>query len=477
MRRIEGIMTKSDRVGRCTARRGVCPIGCTPPIAPGKANCWTLCATDLVYASNMTLRRLSRREVSRIYIEDPDTPTYTVRNIPERDLANTAARAILWSGVRNDGQHCTLLASGGLHAEHSMVGQADGQGTIDSLEERDALMERRLGDILDSVTFLDRKDGGFTLLLRVPGKVPTAADAPASQVTLDAYLPPREVAEHAHDLEQPLRQIAHTFFHTIAIPHLQRLASRFDLSGLPAVRGGDVAASQLNNASNAMFKATAPSSSHYRVRIIDNIVGQDIFEVPSEDFDEEDSEMDRFFSSEAVISAVEEAEEELRRKRAVSKEQAFKLPLEKTNDPPQPARRGNAVSGHQPRVPARPGTINTSTSSCAVSSDVATLPGATVLSIGHNTDKALDQLKLDDSVIPELRSIMSTVRSTRWTQAIMARPWGIGSPGATKLAHAMLCDLGLISGLQPRRRSWLQVFIFLLVLVESLLLLYLFYPA
>lgn len=65
---------------------------------------------------------------------------------------------------------------------------------------------------------------------------------------------------------------------------------------------------------------------------------------------------------------------------------------------------------------------------------------APIISIGLNTDRVLDRFQLDDSLIPHLRVLASTVRSGRWEETLCTPDWGLSYEQAAKLADALLLD-------------------------------------
>lgn len=64
-----------------------------------------------------------------------------------------------------------------------------------------------------------------------------------------------------------------------------------------------------------------------------------------------------------------------------------------------------------------------------------------LISIGPNTDAALDQLKLGDEILPKLRMLVSTVRSSRWEAVFRSPKWDLNYEHASLLAKALLTDL------------------------------------
>ena len=64
-----------------------------------------------------------------------------------------------------------------------------------------------------------------------------------------------------------------------------------------------------------------------------------------------------------------------------------------------------------------------------------------IISIGLQTDRALDELDLDDLLIPHLRQLVSTVRSSKWESTLCSSGYGLQPDEAAHLKIALLEDL------------------------------------
>ena len=73
---------------------------------------------------------------------------------------------------------------------------------------------------------LDHLDGGFSLLVRVPGTFPSNPDS----LKVDCYIPPHEMRDST--TEQHVRVMIQYFIENITIRHLQVLKERFANSNL-----------------------------------------------------------------------------------------------------------------------------------------------------------------------------------------------------------------------------------------------------
>lgn len=64
-----------------------------------------------------------------------------------------------------------------------------------------------------------------------------------------------------------------------------------------------------------------------------------------------------------------------------------------------------------------------------------------LISIGPNTDSALDRFNLGDELLPKLRVLVSTVRSSRWESVFRSQQWDLTYDQALVLSRALLTDL------------------------------------
>ena len=79
---------------------------------------------------------------------------------------------------------------------------------------------------------MDRIDGGLSILLRVPGVLPHDGVITASNIRVDAYLPPREVELHRKELERAIGRLAQIFGQEIACCHLKHFEERCRASAI-----------------------------------------------------------------------------------------------------------------------------------------------------------------------------------------------------------------------------------------------------
>ncbi|KAG1848570.1 hypothetical protein F4604DRAFT_1935349 [Suillus subluteus] len=64
-----------------------------------------------------------------------------------------------------------------------------------------------------------------------------------------------------------------------------------------------------------------------------------------------------------------------------------------------------------------------------------------LISIGPNTDAALDQFKLRDELLPKLHVLVRTVQSSHWELVLRSQKWDLNYEQASILANALLADL------------------------------------
>lgn len=70
----------------------------------------------------------------------------------------------------------------------------------------------------------DRIDGGISLLLRCPGQL--QPEVGVENITLDAYITPRELKEGGKEVDEGVALLAQSFGQDFVLPHLRRFAGR-----------------------------------------------------------------------------------------------------------------------------------------------------------------------------------------------------------------------------------------------------------
>jgi hypothetical protein len=66
-----------------------------------------------------------------------------------------------------------------------------------------------------------------------------------------------------------------------------------------------------------------------------------------------------------------------------------------------------------------------------------------IISIGSNTDAALDRFHLDDVLIHQLHTLVTTVRSSKWEAKLRGGDWGLNYEQAVTLSNALHADIGI----------------------------------
>jgi len=67
--------------------------------------------------------------------------------------------------------------------------------------------------------------------------------------------------------------------------------------------------------------------------------------------------------------------------------------------------------------------------------------GGALISIGPHTDAIFDRFHLNDILIPQLRILATTVRSSKWEAVLRSTKWGLNYEQAVNLSRAMAADI------------------------------------
>jgi hypothetical protein len=98
-----------------------------------------------------------------------------------------------------------------------------------------------------------------------------------------------------------------------------------------------------------------------------------------------------------------------------------------------------------PSASASPPTPVPAGNQATCSNSVAVIPAFTaipLISIGTNTDSALDRLGLPDTFIPQLHKLLATVRSNMWEARLQTAEYGnLDFEQATTLSNALKADI------------------------------------
>ncbi|KAH9972039.1 hypothetical protein BGW80DRAFT_1459979 [Lactifluus volemus] len=173
--------------------------------------------------------------------------------------AETAARVEVRAGCHADDCHSEAVNKGGLHLNYLELWKETRMIKPGAVNSQADVVRSTLKDTIDSITMLDRIDGGFSLFLHAPGFLPPNQEK--ENTLIDGYLPPREVMNHGANLQAPLERILHTFLQDIAQPHWSHSQHYREVSKLPAEATEVQQGHRYSN--GASFFATQPGSSHF----------------------------------------------------------------------------------------------------------------------------------------------------------------------------------------------------------------------
>lgn len=67
--------------------------------------------------------------------------------------------------------------------------------------------------------------------------------------------------------------------------------------------------------------------------------------------------------------------------------------------------------------------------------------GGAIISIGPHTDATLDRFHLPDTLVPRLRNLSTTVRSSKWEATLRTTSWALSFEQASNLSKAMVADI------------------------------------
>ncbi|EPQ50028.1 hypothetical protein GLOTRDRAFT_141640 [Gloeophyllum trabeum ATCC 11539] len=350
---------------------------------------------------------------------------FYIRYIPNAPLAMTGFRAIKLSGTSTDNRDFDLLGNGGLHEDYIVPGPSPEE------DRQYETIGKTMNMVRDLCAYMDRSDGGFTFVLRTRGAaIPTDSDRSCGpMVPLQLYLPAREVSE-AFDIVNVVDRIKRIFVEDIALPHFRRFAERCERSNIEPVQ---LELEEFDSGDDSQVTEDGTESSedpaNQRDRLPDEVI-------------------EKWLS----CGSLEEAEEYIR---------PFLAP-----------------AAAEPSLDRKPVVNQTWGAANDNSSHITSR--VPIISIGSHTDAVIDQLHLDDNLIPKLHEIPCSVRSSRWKEAILRDGWDLSESDAHSLAQAMLSD---ICGDLKRhykvseagiRRSGCMSTLVVIILIETSLLVFLF---
>ncbi|KDQ49058.1 hypothetical protein JAAARDRAFT_278107 [Jaapia argillacea MUCL 33604] len=346
-------------------------------------------------------------------------------------------------------------------------------------------------------------------------------------ISIEAYLPPREMGTHSADFKAPIGMIVAIFGADIAIPHLTRLEKRCGHSGVPPAYLGDRVKdlkAQPTKGEEGVYNIPLPvsaGSAHYQFggrefRSWKRFVNEDEYG----DFRWMADASVRKMATELEMLNVHAAPVGVQRNEFQQNSKREGRPPFAIVGPRSHGEKGrgsnqsNVPNGLSSTIPSTTRTIfptssvpldtgtpvaeHTNACGSEVSEDVdpaaapaslpdgssaaatdshgslvSSLPSSSVplITLGPATDALLDKFGLDDTVIAKLRIITSTVRSSHWASTLSSS-FNLPRYKAVALAKALNDDLAHTAYLQPQTRTinrplWL---IFILLLAQFALL-------
>ncbi|KAF8327690.1 hypothetical protein F5887DRAFT_924648 [Amanita rubescens] len=217
-------MSRRDGIGYESAESGL----------PSNS-CLSMSRTNNV--RNTTSHNL-RSHIAQLMVQ-PEFPLYTPAHVAgitvgmnldnlaglSFDARMAAARAAIRANAHKDGTDYRAKTDGGLHPFYVSL---HGKGTGSDIEkrERQELLSATLTDVFDTISILDRVDGGISLFLHCPGHLVSRSGAQTEDITVDTYVSPREVHEGGGVLREAAARLIQAFGAQVALPHLHRFTSR-----------------------------------------------------------------------------------------------------------------------------------------------------------------------------------------------------------------------------------------------------------
>ncbi|KAG1900179.1 uncharacterized protein F5891DRAFT_1188877 [Suillus fuscotomentosus] len=312
-------------------------------------------------------------------------------------------RASLRHDAHIDGAHYWMKTAGGLHSSYISFNPAVEQ-TEQRVLTQDDLLEAALQDVFNAITMQDRLDGGISLLIRCGG-IEAGPNISPEQVPIDLYITPRELQETGQRIGGDLAVLVQAFAQEFAVPHLHRFMQRCTAENVkppkhfPATHISPngpqyLPAPMVATGACIQCSAQAPHVFASALQALSDA------KVPNT-------------SSAAICHGVTSAMQHQIRQR-----QPADVFLSSRNP-------GDSL------VAGQSDTLRGGTNSV----------GPALISVGPNTDAVLDRFKLGDEILPKLRVLASTVRSSRWESVFRSPKWDLSYEQASLLSKALLADL------------------------------------
>ncbi|KIK20045.1 hypothetical protein PISMIDRAFT_106394, partial [Pisolithus microcarpus 441] len=306
-----------------------------------------------------------------------------------------AACALLRHSAHLDGAHFQSRVKGRLHPVYAGFNPNMNDKKARSLSSKE-LVEASLQDVFNAVMMQDCLDGGITLLLHCAGVKSTSVQT-ADEVTVDLYVTPREFRETPERIRGDVAVLVQAFCQEFTLPHFQCF------------------------------------NKHCEVEII----------TPPED-----SGKAHFYSFPAIVFMIISASWLYQHRWAT----VFTIPLIAYQQPysvlgsgPLPCRLAEV---HPPLkvIEQMPPATELPAHSTSMFLTNPIIFGPTLISIGPNTDAVLDRFKINDKVLP-------TIRSSRWEVKLRSSQWNLTYKQAVNLSQALIADTQGSAGTRLERVS------------------------
>ncbi|KAG1828057.1 hypothetical protein DFJ58DRAFT_737991 [Suillus subalutaceus] len=280
----------------------------------------------------------------------------------------------------------TSMKLGGLHPSYISF-NATAKQTDERTLSHDALVEAALQDVFDALTIQDRLDA-------------TASTTP-EQLPINVYITPRELHESSERIGGDVAVWVQAFAQEFAIPHLQRFNTRCLIEDIKPQRQSSHISSKGPQHLPAPMVATGA-----RIQC--------------------SAQAAQAFSGELQASTARIAPSA-----AIREVADIGASREKKNaaSPSTVRRHRNADAASDPLF-LEPSLKQESR-----------LYGLPLISIGPNTDAALDRLRLGDENLPKLRLLVQTARSSRWEAVLRSPKWDLSYEHVSILSMALFADL------------------------------------
>jgi hypothetical protein len=239
--------------------------------------------------------------------------------------------------------------------------------------------------------------------------------SPAS-IVVDAYIPPNET--HADTTQRAIARLAQSFGQHISLHHLRRLQKQCQSLSIDIPFG--IQRSHVEPPSGHIELIPAPvtaGSAHFRLPCHPaNVLEHYLSTMDDIDLDISDDSIDWAPGSEASNLLD-----------ALSSPQSVPFPFT-TNTPQRLQTSTLSPRRRQAKMPLPD-----------LQDDK--LPSETLISIGPKTDHVMDQFGLRDSLLPGIRQMTTSYRSSRWATTLQSGHYWLEREAAEALADALIADL------------------------------------